>query len=226
MAAFQDAVDLGYRYLETDVHASADGVLFAFHDPDLRRTCGIDAAIGDLTSEIVEGARVAGTEPIPRLDAVLDAWPDARINIDCKSEAALAPLLQVLRRPGILQRVCVGAFSDSRLRRLREELGPDLCSSLGPREVAGLAARAATGIGTRGGFSDAQAAQVPPRQGPVPLVTNRFLEACADLGLQVHVWTIDDPGEIARLLDLGVHGIMSDDTRALRDVLVAREQWH
>lgn len=225
MAAFQDAVDLGYRYLETDVHASSDGVLFAFHDADLSRTCGIDARIADLDAEQLSKVRVEGTVPIPRLDDVIGAWPEARLNIDCKSDGALVPLLDVLRRPGLCDRVCIGSFSDSRLRRIRAEIGPDLCTSLGPREVAALTAAAATRRGSGAGTHAAHAAQVPPRQGPVPIVTKRFVELCESRGMQVHVWTIDDPAEMNRLLDLGVHGIMSDDTRALKNVLAARGRW-
>jgi glycerophosphoryl diester phosphodiesterase len=231
MAAFQDAIDLGYRYLETDVHSSVDGVLFAFHDADLSRTCGVEARIGDLTADELVRMRVAGSEPIPRLEELFEAWPSARLNIDCKSDEALEPLVEVLRRRRVLDRVCVGSFSDSRLRRMREALGPELCTSLGPREVAALVARSALPKRREQRSVDgriphaAHAAQVPTRQGPVPLVTDAFLRTCARSGLAVHVWTIDDPNEMRALLDLGVHGIMTDDTRALRDVLTARGQW-
>lgn len=225
MAAFQDAIDLGYRYLETDVHVSRDGVLFAFHDRDLRRTCGIDALISDLTADELAVVRVSGTEAIPRLEEILTTWPEVRLNIDCKSDEALAPLVSFLRTSDVLERVCVGAFSDTRLRRLREEFGPRLCTSLGPREVAALAAASTTRFSRSTKTHVAHAAQVPVRQGPVPIVTATFVELCQARGMQVHVWTIDDPAEMARLLDMGVHGIMSDDTRALRQVLQARGTW-
>ena len=86
--AFRAAVELGYRYLETDVHVTADGVLVAFHDDDLQRTCGMPGRISELPWSQVATARVDGTAPIPRLDELLDTWPDARWNIDCKVAAA------------------------------------------------------------------------------------------------------------------------------------------
>src|SRR6186713_1400748 len=89
MPAFANAVSLGYRYLETDVHATVDAVLVAFHDDDLSRTCGRPGRISKLPWSEVRAARVNGTEPIPLLTDLFDAFPDARINIDCKSDAAV-----------------------------------------------------------------------------------------------------------------------------------------
>ena len=114
--AFRAAVELGYRYLETDVHVTADGVLVAFHDDDLQRTCGMPGRISELPWSKVATARVDGTAPIPRLDELLDAWPDARWNIDCKVAGAVAPLARAVSEHQALDRVCVASFSDRRIR--------------------------------------------------------------------------------------------------------------
>lgn len=225
MPAFQQAVDLGYRYLETDVQVTADGVLVAFHDDDLSRTCRRPGRISELPWAEVATARVDGSEPIPLLDDLLGAWPDARLNIDCKTDAAVAALVAALRRHRALDRVCVGAFDDRRLARLRREVGPGLCTSLGPAGVARLvaASRSANAVARPGG---ALTAQVPVRQSRVTVVNERFVSTAHALGLQVHVWTIDDPDEMCRLLDLGVDGIMTDRPAVLRDVLRSRDAWH
>lgn len=217
--AFQRAVDLGFVYLETDVQLTRDGVVVAFHDDDLERTCGIPARISDSTWSEVAAARVDGREPIPRLDDLFDAFPDVRLNIDCKSDAVLEPLATVLRRRDVLDRICVGSFSDRRLRRLRQRLGPTLCTSTGPAETAALVL-AGRNVGR------AQAAQVPVRQGRVVIVTPRFIRLARRRGMQVHVWTIDDAAEMERLLDLGVDGLMTDRPAVLREVLERRGQWH
>src|SRR5436190_14890149 len=94
LPAFQRAVDLGYRYLETDVHATADGVLVAFHDRTLDRVTDRGGAIARLPYHQVRAARIAGVEPIPLLEDILGSWPHARVNIDIKDEPALAPLLR------------------------------------------------------------------------------------------------------------------------------------
>lgn len=222
MPAFRHAADLGYRYLETDVHATRDGVLVAFHDPDLSRTCGIDATIGELTWADVAAARVDGVEPIPRFDDLMEAFPDHRVNIDCKADGALEPLAEALRHLDCLDRVCVGAFDDRRLIRLRRLLGERLCTSFGPAETAYLRLLGRVARPPFGG----QAAQVPVRQGPIALATERFVANAHRHGLHVHVWTIDDPEEMNRLLDLGVDGVMTDRPQVLKDVLVGRGQWH
>lgn len=218
LAAFQRAIDLGYRYLETDVHATRDGRLMAFHDEDLERTCGVRAKIGDLTYDEIRLLRVDGREPIPTLDEVVMSWPDARVNIDCKSDAAVAPLETFLGRTEIRDRVCIGSFSDRRLDHLRARYGASLCTSMGPREVAAFRLRGAAKI-------RANAAQVPISTGPVRLVTRRFVERCHDAGLHVHVWTIDDANTMVDLLDLGVDGIMTDQPSTLKHVLLSRDEW-
>ena len=136
----------------------------------------------------------------------------------------MKPLIDTIRRTKCIDRICVGSFSDKRLRHIRSELGPGLCTSMGPQEVARLVLGSSTGIPINPS-RNALIAQVPVRQGPIPVVTPRSIARAHQLGLQIHVWTIDEPLEIGRLLDMGVNGIMSDDTRALKDVFTARHLW-
>lgn len=218
LAAFQRAIDLGYRYLETDVHATRDGRLMAFHDEDLERTCGVRARIGDLTYDEIRLLRVDGREPIPTLEEIVMSWPDARVNIDCKSDAAVAPLENFLVPEEIRDRVCIGSFNDRRLDHLRSRFGPSLCTSMGPREVAAFRLRGGSNV-------RANAAQVPISTGPMRLVTRRFVERCHEAGLHVHVWTIDDARTMVDLLDLGVDGIMTDQPTTLKTVLLDRGEW-
>ena len=219
MSAFQSAVDLGYCYLETDVHATSDGVLVAFHDPDLARTCDRDGVINELPWSEVSKARVDGRQPIPLFEDLMEQFPQARVNIDCKADSALDSLIASLRRLDCLDRVCLGSFSDRRLRRLRAEFGDRVCTSYGPIQVV---AQKFLGRAPWGG----QVAQVPVRQGPFTVVNERSVRSAHRRGLQVHVWTIDEPDEMQRLLDLGVDGLMTDRPQVLKDVLIARDQWH
>lgn len=223
LPAFEHAVSLGYRYVETDVHATADDVLVAFHDPDLDRVTGRSGSIRDMTWAEIESIRVEGTAPIPRLDDLLTTWPDLRINIDPKADTAVQPLLEVLRRPGVLDRVCVGSFSDRRLDEIRRTFGRAVCTSYGPVGTVGLTARS---FGLPLGRPHAHAAQLPHRIGPLCVVSDRLVAHANERDLHVHVWTIDDPDEMVTLLDRGVHGIMTDRPQVLRDVLVARGEWH
>lgn len=217
MRSFRHAVDLGYRYLETDVQLTADGVLLAFHDDDLARTCGRPGRVAELPWAEVATARVDGCEPIPTFHEVLEEWPDLRINVDCKTDAAVEPLLAAIRAHAAFDRVCVAAFGDRRIRRVRRLGGPRLCTSAARGELGRLWATGAP--------IPAACAQVPVRRGRVEVVTPRFLARARRRGLAVHVWTIDDAAEMHRLLDLGVDGIMTDSPTVLRDVLVARGAW-
>jgi glycerophosphoryl diester phosphodiesterase len=222
MSAFEAAIDMGYRYIETDVHATADGVLVALHDDTLDRVTDRSGVIGQLPWSEVRRARVQGTEPVPLLEDLLGLWPDIRVNIDPKHDKAVEPLVEVIRRTGAIDRVCIGAFSDRRLVRVRNLLGPTICTSMGPRQVARLLAASR---GLPGGRFAAACVQVPSRRGLVPLVTPRFIETAHRRGLQVHVWTINDPDEMRQLLDLGVDGIMTDAPDVLKQVLDERSTW-
>lgn len=224
MPAFQRAIDLGYIYMETDVHVTLDGVLLAFHDDDLSRTCGRPGKISELEYSDVSQARVNGTEPIPLLDDLLSTWPNAHINIDCKSDQALQPLENRLARGDLFERVCIGSFSDKRLNHLREVFGDKLCTSMGPRDVTKL--RLGSWVNTTSKFRNIHAAQVPVSQGPLTIVDRKFVEAAHRADLQVHVWTIDDPVEMKRLLDLGVDGIMTDRLEVLKNVMLENSSWH
>src|SRR3546814_13998564 len=120
---------LDYRYLETDVHATADGVLVAFHDETLDRVTDRRGRLSDLPWAEVARARIHGGHGISKLEELLAAWPDVRINIDPKTDRAAALLPDLLRRTESVDRVCVGSFSDARTARVRAavELGRASC---------------------------------------------------------------------------------------------------
>ncbi len=222
MPAFEGAVGLGYRYVETDAHVTSDGICLAFHDDRLDRVTDRTGVIAELTYQEVRQARVDGREPIPLLEDLLGAFPDVRVNIDPKHDAAVDALVAVIERTGAIDRVCVGSFSDQRITRLRDALGPRLCTSLGPKAIARLRGGS---FGLPAGRIDGGCAQVPHKYKGVAVTDRRFVERAHTAGLQVHVWTIDDPTEMHDLLDLGVDGIMTDRPAVLRDVLRSRGAW-
>lgn len=239
LAAFGRAVGLGYRYLETDVRATADGVAVLCHDPDLDRLTG-GAAVGLLQTRTwaqLAGVRVGGHEPLARLEELLDAFPEARVNVDVKEDGAVGPFLSALRRTRSAARVGVASFSAARATRLRRALGPAVAVSATPPEVvAWLAASRLADLtrfpdlrrrsGRRPRLRAQVSYQVPPTARGLAVVTARTVRAAHRAGRQVHVWTVDDPAQIETLLDAGVDGIVTDRPDTLRDVLVRRGQWH
>ncbi|WP_369187558.1 glycerophosphodiester phosphodiesterase [Streptomyces sp. R08] len=220
---FRRAVELGYRYIETDVHATADGKLVAFHDETLDRVTDGAGRIADLFWSDVSHARVAGKEPVPLFEELLETFPEVRWNVDIKAEPALRPLLDLLDRTDSWNRVLVGSFSEKRVVRAQHLAGPRLATSFGTRGVLNLRLRSwGAPLPVR---RSAVAAQVPEEQSGVPVVDRSFVRAAHARGVQVHVWTINEADRMHRLLDLGVDGIMTDHIDTLREVMVERGVW-
>jgi len=226
--AFEHAVKLGYAFLETDARATSDGRLMAFHDRTLDRVTDASGPIGARTYREVSALRVAGAEPIPPIEDLLGAWPDVRFNIDLKDEPGIALLPEVLRRTGAWDRVCVTSFSGSRLRSARRLLGRPVCMATSPAVIAAVRYTVGASAGGQAGLLARRLARWQVRCAQVPgrVASRSFLRRADALGLDVHVWTINDRAEMSRLLDLGADGIMTDDIETLREVLVERGQWH
>ena len=221
-AAFRRAYAEGYRYLETDARATSDGVWSRFM---IRGWTGSPIAPGLSPSSRgarLQQARVGGVEPIPLLAELLEELPDAHFNIDVKAANAVGPLAEVIRRSGAADRICVVSFSERRLAALRAAVGPDVAWAMGPFETFRLFR--ASKLRRRFG-STAVAVQVPVTFQRVRIVTPRFIAAAHAAGLEVHVWTINDPAEMRELLAMGADGIMTDRPDLLRAVLIERGAW-
>jgi glycerophosphoryl diester phosphodiesterase len=224
-ATFQRVIDLGYRWIETDVRATVDGHAVVFHDATLERTTDSAGSISALPWSHVRTVRLAdGEHPIRLVDA-LRRWPDARFNVDVKSHDTVEPFLRAVAEADAWGRVCAAAFSTARLRQLRERAGTRLATSMGPSEVARLVLGAAPGRPGRSRTGWAEAAQVPMAMGRLPIPTRRFIDRAHRAGVHVHVWTVDDAAQMQALLDLGVDGLVTDRPTVLREVLRSRGDW-
>ncbi|MCB0894471.1 MAG: glycerophosphodiester phosphodiesterase [Nocardioides sp.] len=225
LAAFRHAADLGYRYLETDVHVTRDGVLLAFHDTVLDRVTDKKGEIAALTHAEVREALVGGREAVPTLAELFDAFPDARFNIDLKAEGAVPVLADFIAARDAWDRVLVGSFSRRRTARFRALTGGRVPTCATPVEIVAfrlLPFGRLAGLLAGRGFA---ALQVPHRRSRIRIVTPGFVRRAHAAGRHVHVWTIDDAAEMHELLDRGVDGLFTDRTDILRDVLTARGQW-
>ena len=216
LRAFRNAVDLGYTYLETDVHASRDGVLYAFHDANLLRMTGRAARISELSSTELDALRVDGREPLPRIADLLEEFPDCFFSIDVKSDDAVDLAIEQFTQLGVIEQLMIGAFAHRRIVRLRAGM-PGVVSALSRREIATMLAG--------GPVPRRTCASVPVSSRGVRVITPRFLARAKRRSVPVYAWTIDAAAEMTRLLDAGVDGIMADQIDDLRDVLVARGQW-
>ena len=232
LAAFGRAVAMGYRYLETDGRVTSDGVLLAFHDERLDRVTDLEGRLEDRPWAEVRQARVGPEgEAISTMEALLDAFPDARFNIDPKMDAAVAPLAEALRRTNAWDRVNIAAFPVDQLDAII--INAAGCGAM-LKDYAHLLGGDAAGrfvdkVKDVSEFLVALGPVAPTN--PLPM-TVTYHDAChlchaqqVRRAIPVHVWTIDEPAEIHRLLDLGAGGIMTDRPSVLKNVLEERGQW-
>jgi glycerophosphoryl diester phosphodiesterase len=225
LRAFRSAVDLGYRYLETDVQVTRDDVLVAFHDEDLGRVTDREGRLRDLPYAEVSRARVGGTEPVPALNDLLDHLPQGRFNIDLKTPAAVGPMIELIESRRLHDRVCIGSFDELTIRRFRRACSRPVATSCG---ILSTALLRLVPLGRRWPAAlhgAGSAYQVPVGRYGIPITTAAFVRRAHASGAQVHVWTVDDRRQMEDLLDLGVDGIITDRTDVLREVLVDRGQW-
>lgn len=220
--AFAHAVALGFTHIETDVRATADGVVLIHHDAHLDRTTTGSGLVSRQPYSAIQGALV-GTDPIMTLEEALEEFPDQNFNIDCKDDHTVEPLIATLKRArrSVFGRILVGSFSARRLRRLRESFGPQLATSCSPSEVMALRL-AASGVPVRLPAPSVVAAQVPLTFKGVPVLSPAFVDIAHERGISVHVWTIDDEDTMGSLIDMGVDGIVTDRPSVLRKVLAKR----
>ncbi len=223
--AFRSAYDLGYRYLETDVHATADGVLMAFHDERLDRVTDRSGLLTALPHREAARVLVGGREPIPSLADLLEELPDARFNIDLKTPGAVEPMVELVTRTRAWDRVCIGSFDERTLRRFRRLMGAPVATTCGVALVT--LDRLLPGGHRLGGLlhDSGSVYSVPSVHRGLRIVDAGFVERAHRQGRHVHVWTVDERAEMERLLDLGVDGLITDRTDVLREVLVARGLW-
>ncbi|QDZ13710.1 glycerophosphodiester phosphodiesterase family protein [Humibacter ginsenosidimutans] len=220
LEAFAAALDAGADILETDVHASADGVAVICHDDDLSRIAGVDAPVEQLASDELLRLSLVGGGRLATLAETLERFPRARFNIDVKTDAALSPTVAAVGTAGAQQRVLIASFAQRRRRRAVRALAGAATSASTPGVALAL-------MGTwlrlpplvRLALRDVDAVQVPRRQGSVTVVSPSFVRAVHDAGREVHVWTVNDPDEMRELLSMGVDGIITDRCDLLAGVL-------
>ena len=217
--AFQYALDLGFKYIETDVQATKDGKIVIFHDHDLSRMSSRKEKIADLYFDEIRQIELNGGGQIPLLEEALATFPQAFFNIDVKTNDAVVETANIVLENANPDNICIASFSSQRLKELRHLLGKNFISSSSQSEVIHLLL-SSLGLSFKKSIGDC--VQVPPSQWGIPIVTPRFIKHMHALNKKVHVWTIDDKEEMQRLYDLGVDGIMTDKPSVLKEFLESK----
>jgi glycerophosphoryl diester phosphodiesterase len=225
MRAFEAAVDMGFRYVETDAHGTSDGVAVALHDPSLDRTTDARGEVARLPWSQVKRAKIGGVEPVPLFEDLLGTWPELRVNVDVKGESGIRPVAEAIERTNAHDRVCVASFSTARRRATVKLLSRPVATSAGTREAGAFWAASAIGGGAARALTDVDVLQVPWRVGRTRVLFGRQVLAAHAAGREVHVWTVNERAEMEALVDMGVDGLISDRADLLREVLVERGRW-
>lgn len=222
-AAVAHAHSAGIRYVESDCHRTADGVVVLFHDDDLSRVTGDPRKIADVTLRELEQL-MNGRGGLITLAQALDAFPTLRFNLDVKAADAATGVGATVAAHG--DRVLVTSFSDPRRAAALEaavtaERGIRPATSGGRSTIARVVAAAAARSDRllARALAGVDALQVPQRHGRVRVLTPRLISAAHRHGVEVHVWTVNDPDEMRRLVALGVDGIVTDRADVALEVL-------
>lgn len=223
LQSFRAAVDAGAEYLESDVRATKDGVAVLVHDGGLHRVAGhpVDVHAVDWAElrdvDLGDGARV------PSLAEALELMPGARFNLDVKSEDAIDPMARAIRVANAQDRVLIGSFSARRRRGVVAQL-PGVATSAAPGEVLLSFLAGLVGLTSLAGWAlrAVDAVQIPLSAGPFRLGTRRAIRAFHAAGVEVHFWTVNDVAEMARLLDAGADGIVTDRADLALDLVQGR----
>ena len=211
LASFEHALSNGATHIESDVHATKDGVAVLFHDDDLERVAGLPLKISALTfAELSEITLVNGTK-VPSLAQALEKFPQLRLNLDVKAKAGSEPTARVINQMHAHDRVLISSFSRSRKLATLELLSKPVATSSSSSEVLLLwLAHKLFGAGFGLLARRFDAIQIPRAFGPIHLDTPSFISRARKNGLEVHFWTVNDPADAKALIELGATGIVSD----------------
>lgn len=213
-AAIAAAHAAGVEIVESDCHLTSDGVVVLFHDDDLSRVTGDPRKIAEVSSAELEEL-MAERGGLVTLAQALDAFPRLRFNLDAKAEGVARPMGREIAAHA--ERVLVASFSDARRlatldAAIRAGAGIRPATSAGTATISRLLIALAlrSGRSIRRLLDGIDAVQIPERQRTLRLVTPRLITAAHRHGIDVHVWTVNAPADMRRLVDMGVDGIVTD----------------
>ncbi len=225
LLAFEDSAKLGVDFLELDVHATADGTLVVMHDAQVERTTDGRGQIKDLSLADLKKLDAGylftkdngATFPfrgqgitVPTLAEIFDALPAIKFNIEPKQQtpSIIKPLCSLIRERKMEDKIIVGSFHQAVIDEFRAEC-PEITTAASPSEVTKFLALSKTGL-SESYDPPMQTLQIPENLGQLSVVTKEFVENAHRKNLKVHVWTINDPADMERLIKIGVDVIMTD----------------
>jgi glycerophosphoryl diester phosphodiesterase len=212
LKAFESAWEAGITHFETDIHATLDGHLVLAHDPSILRLTQVDQQISTLTLEQLQEFLIDGQHPWCTLEELVIRFPDAHISIDIKSDDTLDPFIAWMHGRHA-ENFVVGSFSSKRVQSFRQA-HPSVRTALTPLETLALV----FGVDRFIKWEESKKlyAMVPMKFKGIPICTPGFIRRCRSRDISIFIWTINDLETARKLIDLGVHGVVTDTYSELR----------
>ncbi|KJQ55857.1 glycerophosphodiester phosphodiesterase family protein [Microbacterium sp. SA39] len=211
-ASFAAAHAAGVEYVETDCQVTADGDVVLFHDATLDRLIGDPRAVRDVRTRELRSV-FADHGGLLTVAEALASFPRLRFNIDVKTDAATGLLGPILVDD--THRVLVTSFSDANRRAtiaavLRAGAALRPATSGGRATIASLRALSSLRLSPARLLRGVDALQIPERHGAIKVLTPALVRAAHRSGVEVHVWTVNEPDTMLRLAGIGIDGFVSD----------------
>ena len=210
LEAFKSADSLGYKYIETDLRETIDGKIITFHDASIKRITGSNITINRSSLADIRMRRLPKNESIPTIDEVLEELPNSYFNMDLKVPNMEEKVLKKIKSHNALDRICLGSFNSRTIKKINA-LEPKILTSMGLTQVVIYKF-----FNTK---NNSKLIQIPISWNGIKVVTKKFIEKVHNDNLKVHVWTVNQEDEMQKLIDMGVDGIMTDNSIGLMNVM-------
>ena len=213
--AFNSVIQMGYKYIETDLRMTLDGEVIAFHDPDLKRLFNLDLLVKDLTfNEIANLFREKNCRLLSLEDA-LKEFPDVHFNIDLKVKEVIQQSIKIVANLNAFDRVCFASFHSRHTEKVLQH-NQNAIVSMSMKDVALFKFFKLYD-------ENIKVMQIPLKWKGIKVFTTNLMQKADKSNLLVHVWTINDRNTINKLIDIGVNGIITDEPELLMEIMKERD---
>ena len=213
--AFNSVIQMGYKYIETDLRITLDKEVIAFHDPDLKRLFNLDLQVKDLTFKEIAGLFKEKKCRLLTLEDALKKFPDIYFNIDLKIKEVIQDSIKVVADMNAFNRVCFASFHSGHTEKVLKH-NQNAMVSMGLKDVALFKFFKAYD-------KNIKIMQIPLKWKGIKVLTKNLIQKADKCDLLVHVWTINDRNTINNLIDLGVNGIVTDEPELLMEIMKERD---
>lgn len=213
--AFNSVIQMGYKYIETDLRMTLDGEVIAFHDPDLKRLFNLDLLVKDLTFNEIANLFKEKNCRLLTLEDALKEFPHVNFNIDLKVKEAIQHSVKVVADLNSFDRVCFASFHSSHTKKVLH-LNQNAIVSMSMKDVALFKFFKIYN-------KRIKVIQIPIKWKGIKLLTRNLMQEAYKNNLLVHVWTVNDEVTINNLIDIGVNGIITDQPELLMKTMKERD---